>query len=216
MQSENLDDMLFGKPKRKDPRAQPGRRQGKPKLLSADDCKDLTFDQIMAKLPVQHAAFVAEILRGKSNIEAATAAWPGLRRGAAWQRITRLLGQNTAVKLAVDLARAALAKKAGYDLEAAMAELDAKIAHFEKYPNQGMAIARMLELKGKLMGLYIDRLDQRTISIPLTIDISGIGDIPGISNDESNHLLPAGGADHQTLPRVQRLLSGFERPFRKQ
>src|SRR3970040_2171576 len=97
MQPENLDDILFGKPKRKDPRAQPGRRQGKPKLLSADDCKDLTFDEIMVKLPVQHAAFVTEVVSGKTNIAAAMVAWPGLRRATAWQRVTRLLGQDTAV-----------------------------------------------------------------------------------------------------------------------
>lgn len=130
------------------PRGKPGRRAG-----------------VQSELTAQHVQFVAGIMAGKTQKQAAIDAGFGTQAGA------KLMKQD---KIKQEIARQAdlMRQKTGYDAAAMMAELDKAIAFAEETENAG-AMTKAIELKGKLHGLLIERVDQRQVA-SFTINIEGI------------------------------------------
>lgn len=117
----------------------------------------------------RHVAFVAGILAGKTQKKAAQDA------GFFAQTATKLM-RNPLVIEELARQRQIVRARTGYDAEAMMNELDAAITHAKETENAG-AYVKAIELKGKLHGLLIERVDQRQVAA-FSINISGIDDQP--------------------------------------
>lgn len=115
-----------------------------------------------------HQVFVAEISKGKPAKEAARiAGFTGKNAGVA---LLRRVGIQAELTKQRTLIRAATA----YDAKAAMEELDSSLA-FARETGNANALAKLVELRMKLHGLLIERVDQRQVG-NFSINISGIDD----------------------------------------
>ena len=121
--------------------------------------------------------FVVALTSGMSRADAAARAGYIHNRNAG-DRLMR----KPAIAAAVAAVRAAMAARAVYGLDSLIAELD-QAAQFAIQTENATALVRARELKGKCLGLVIDRLDARIQTVPFKIVISGIADRPAIEAD---------------------------------
>ena len=85
------------------------------------------------------------------------------------------LRHTPAIDKAIQAVRRALAERSQYSLDKLVKELD-EAAEFARATENAAALVRARELKGKAMGLIVDRLDARVQAVPFRIAISGIDD----------------------------------------
>jgi hypothetical protein len=98
----------------------------------------------------------------------------GYSPAAANTTAQRLL-RGKRVAAAVAAIRADLAKRADYTLAKFIVELDEKIAKAEATnPPQMSAVAKLLEIKGKATGVYVERLDARVAVGGFMINVYGL------------------------------------------
>jgi hypothetical protein len=134
-----------------------------------------TFEEALAQLGTREQAFVRHVVAGKNYIESYTAS----SDVAITHATARVNGQKLAARKPVAHA-IALGKKSGavqaiaaiaYDLKAAHAELEQKIAAAEK-AGQFTAVSSLVQQKLKLHGLLIDRAQIEQAS--LVVHIEGV------------------------------------------
>jgi hypothetical protein len=105
--------------------------------------------------------YAANIVRGMESRQAAESA--GYRKSYA-KVIGHRLKQHPAVKHAIQTAHAELREKAMYDVEQAVQEID-KAVVFGYTQKNPMSVAKLLELKAKLYGLFIDRFQEVPVDL---------------------------------------------------
>lgn len=116
--------------------------------------------------------FVMEYVRSGNRTAAAIAAGYAPRRADnAGYRLSHI----PAIAEAVKAVRRALAERSRYTLDSLIAELD-EAAEFARQTENAAALVRAREMKGKAMGLIVDRLDARVQAVPFRIAIGGIDD----------------------------------------
>jgi hypothetical protein len=105
--------------------------------------------------------YVSFVLSGLGETEAARQAGYG---PAYAKKAASRVGAIPAVKAAIQTAQTTLREKAMYDVEQAVAEIDKAVifAYAQKNP---MSIAKLLENKGKLFGLYVDRYQEIPVDL---------------------------------------------------
>lgn len=128
---------------------------------------------IQRQITKKQMDFVDGLMRGKSVTQAAVDA--GYSKAMGGHALSRL-SRNPHVAAELEKRRAALRQSSHYDAKAAVAELDAAIA-FAKQTENATAYVRATELKMKLHGLLIERVDQRQVA-QFHIHIDGIDDPP--------------------------------------
>jgi phage terminase small subunit len=115
------------------------------------------------RLTPRQERFVTGVLSGLSDATAARQAGYGehyARKAAMWIRsIPR-------VKRAIEKEQAQLRERAKYDVEQAVVEIN-KAVEFGYRQRNPKSIAKLLELKSKLYGLLVDRVEM------VTVDLSG-------------------------------------------
>ena len=112
------------------------------------------------QLKPRYAKFVAAFLSHGNATQAAIEV--GYAPLHATSRAYKLM-QRPDVKAAISVARKQAQENAVYNLEKAMAECDRTIAFSEKTDNAN-AMAKAVELKSKLNGLLVERIDHRISS----------------------------------------------------
>ncbi len=132
----------------------PEKRAAVPARGADDVAKDLCVNSLNPK----QAVFVAEYLKDSNGSRAAIAA--GYSKHSASQVAYRLLNLSPAVMEAVKEARAIAMRKCEYSAEVAMREAEEAI-EFAKETKNANALVKAVELRARLNGLIIDRIDQR-------------------------------------------------------
>jgi hypothetical protein len=89
-------------------------------------------------------------------------------RMAGWR-----LERRPEIAAAIKTVREALAERSKYTLDKLVADLD-DAAEFARQTSNATALVRARELKGKALGLLVDRLDARVQQVPFRIEINGI------------------------------------------
>jgi hypothetical protein len=117
--------------------------------------ESVEFIEALAVLPPQQAAFVKEYVITGSKTEAVRRA--GYKAADPANRAYKL-SKIPKVAAAIEAGRRDIAKNARYDANAAMVELNSMIEQARSH-NQMMPAAKIVELKMKLCGLLIDRLE---------------------------------------------------------
>ena len=103
------------------------------------------------------------VLSGLSETEAARRAG----YGAAYSQVAgSRIGSILAVKMAIQQGQAQLREKAFYEVEQAVAEVDKAIAFGYDRANP-MSVAKLLELKCKLYGLLVEKIDLKASVVDL-------------------------------------------------
>jgi hypothetical protein len=130
--------------------------------------------QAFARLTPKKARFVSNILAGMKGAPAIQNA--GWRAGSEYARTkaAQLLNHDENVMLAVAVARRELAQRAEYGADEAMKELNAA-AEFSRKTENSMALAKIIELKMRLTGQYVEKHDIRQLAM-LQISIEGLND----------------------------------------
>jgi hypothetical protein len=108
------------------------------------------------KLTPKQQKFIAAWQTGIDGTHAAIGA--GYSRKSARYTAYHLLNENAAVMAEVAKVRGQLAEDAKYNGEKCMAECDEGLA-FAKATNNANALARLIELKAKLTGLLVQKID---------------------------------------------------------
>lgn len=126
----------------------------------------------MKLLSPRQLAFCSHYVAGKSARDAARLAG----YAAGYVRHADKITSNPKIAAEIARHRETLREKTGYDAAAAMAELDRSIL-FARETENANALAKLIELKMKLHGLLIERIDQRGVG-NFSINISGIDDEP--------------------------------------
>lgn len=116
--------------------------------------------EALSRLSPEKAAFVLAVCSGSIPADALySTGWTG-KRTTATSTAGRWLREDEAVKDAVAVIKADMAKRAEYDFNEFIAELDEAIAFAIKTEN-ATAYVRAVELKGKASGHIVDKVDQR-------------------------------------------------------
>jgi hypothetical protein len=113
---------------------------------------------------VRWQKFVLAYVMSGSMTVASDVAGFGAQRG-------RKVSKRPAVAEAIRVVRAELARRATYDLDKLVADLDAA-ADFAVATENATALVRARELKGKALGLLMDRVDMRLQLVPFRIEIN--------------------------------------------
>jgi hypothetical protein len=138
----------------------------KPAALTGDDVHALTG---LARPKWQR--FVAAHASGATLAAAVTAAGYDCKKPLQYGQ--KLLKRKPEIAAALAAVRAEMAKRAQYGMDKLIADLDSAAA-FARETENANALARCLELKGKALGLLVDRMDMRVQQIPFRIVIAGI------------------------------------------
>lgn len=155
---ESIDDLLEG-PKEPEAQALPP--------LSAE------VQQALAKLPTKKAAFVLNVAAGMVPADALLKAGWDQKRTVAGSTASRLLREDEAVKDAVAAIKADMAKRAEYDFDKFIAEMN-EAMDFAKTTKNATALVRAIELKGKASGHIVERVDQRTQTSGFSLVVAGV------------------------------------------
>lgn len=155
---ESIDDLLEG-PKEPESQALPP--------LSAE------VQQALAKLPTKKAAFVLNVAAGMLPADALLKAGWDQKRTVAGSTASRLLREDEAVKDAVAAIKADMAKRAEYDFDKFIMEMN-EAMEFAKLTKNATALVRAIELKGKASGHIVERVDQRNVNAGFSIQIAGV------------------------------------------
>lgn len=136
----------------------------------------------LALSPRQQAFVEAYARPGTKNGELALNASEACRqagysaRGA--NRTANKLLRMPKIAAAVAAIRAEVAERAGYTVERCMRELE-KGMEFALTTENASAYVRAVELRGKLTGILVDRLDARVAVGTFSINVHGLGDANG-------------------------------------
>lgn len=112
--------------------------------------------------------FVAAYVSGANQAAAVQAAGYTCRN--LKQRATKLL-QHPPIAAAIKAVRAEMARRAEYGMDRLIADFD-EAAQFAIKTENATALVRARELKGKALGLLMDRVDMRVLQIPFRIEIN--------------------------------------------
>jgi hypothetical protein len=134
-------------------------------VSNANAVESSEFAEALAKLPPRQARFVKEYIIVGTGTEAVRRA--GYRTAEASNRAYKLM-KIPAVAAAIEAGRRDVASNARYDANAAMAELNSTI-EYSKTQKNSMAVVKAVELKMKLCGLLIDRIETTE-----KLDIAGV------------------------------------------
>lgn len=155
---ESIDDLLAD-PAPQENQAQPS--------LSAE------VQQALAQLPTKKAAFVLNVAAGMIPADALLKAGWQMKRTVAGSTASRLLREDEAVKDAVAAIKADMAKRAEYDFDKFMVEMN-EAAQFAKDTKNATALVRAVELKGKASGHIVDRVDSRVQTAGFSLVVEGV------------------------------------------
>lgn len=155
---DSIDDLLEG-PKEPESQALP--------TLSAE------VQQALAKLPTKKSAFVLNVAAGMLPADALLKAGWDMKRTTAQSTASRMLREDDAVKDAVAAIKADMAKRAEYDFDKFMAEMNEAMT-FAKDTKNATALVRAIELKGKASGHIVERVDQRTQASGFSLVVAGV------------------------------------------
>jgi hypothetical protein len=145
-------------------------------LLPLPEAASLTADDVAALTGLKRVRwqkFVAALASGATVSGAVQGA--GYHCKAARQFGEKLLTRKPEIAAALATVRVEMARRAQYGMDRLIADLDSAAA-FARETENANALARCLELKGKALGLLVDRMDLRVQQIPFRIVISGIDD----------------------------------------
>ncbi|WP_119462932.1 terminase small subunit [Rhodospirillaceae bacterium SYSU D60014] len=115
--------------------------------------------------------FAAHYLKGGSASAAARAI--GYAPASARKTASRLLKDPTVQEM-IEKARSELQARASYSADSAMKELD-QAMDFARETGNATALARVIELRAKLAGLMVERVDQRQLG-GFQVRIIGVDD----------------------------------------
>lgn len=115
--------------------------------------------------------FINGVCAGKTQKAAAIEA--GYPAGRAQKTGNRLM-HNPKIRAEIAKTREKIREVTLYDAQAAVTELDDAIK-FARESDNATAVMRGIELKAKLHGLLVDKVDQRISGGGFSINISGIG-----------------------------------------
>lgn len=121
-------------------------------------------------LTKKHLLFVAEVSKGRPAHEAARAA------GFTGKHAGQTLLRRPHIQAELANQRALIRAVTAYDAKAAMEELNDSL-DFARQTGNANAVAKLVELRMKLHGLLIERVDQRQVG-NFSINIAGIDDKP--------------------------------------
>lgn len=155
---ESIDDLLT------DPA--PQENQAQPPL-SAE------VQQALAQLPTKKAAFVLNVAAGMIPADALLKAGWQMKRTVAGSTACRMLREDEAIKDAVAVIKADMAKRAEYSFDKFMVEMN-EAAQFAKDTKNATALVRAVELKGKASGHIVERVDQRTQASGFSLVVAGV------------------------------------------
>ena len=120
--------------------------------------------------------FIRHFCAGGTAADAARASGYGPRYA---KDASQKLLKKPAIAAEIARIRAEVAAKTTYDVVAAMAEADEGI-RFSRETENATAMASFLKLKAQLMGLLVERIDQRQVGA-FRINISGIDSPPAVA-----------------------------------
>ncbi len=101
--------------------------------------------------------------------------------GYTGKQLGRKLSRRPAVAEAIRVVRVELARRATYTLDKLIVDLDAA-ADFAVQTENATALVRARELKGKALGLLVDRIDARVQQVPFRIEINT--QLPPVPSEE--------------------------------
>jgi hypothetical protein len=131
-------------------------------------------ESTLAALRPKQAAFVRAVVAGSTLTAAATAAGYNDWRCKYATKVAKL----PKVRAAIDAGRALAGARAGYDAARMFKELDEAAAHARQTENSS-ALVRAIELKGKLAGILVDRVDARVAVGGFILNVHGVGGADG-------------------------------------
>lgn len=155
---DSIDDLLDS-PKEPENQAMP--------TLSAE------VQQALAQLPTKKAAFVLNVAAGLLPVDALLKAGWDMKRTTAQSTASRLLREDAAVMDAVAAIKADMAKRAEYDFNKFMVEMN-EAMQFAKDTKNATALVRAIELKGKASGHIVDRVDSRVQTAGFSLVVEGV------------------------------------------
>jgi Terminase small subunit len=117
-------------------------------------------------LTPRQSAYITGVLSGLSETAAARQAGYG---AAYSKKAASRAGTLPAVKAAIEQEQAKLREEAKYDVQQAVQEID-KAVVFACQQKNPMSIAKLLENKGKLFGLYVDRYQEVPLDLRGALD----------------------------------------------
>jgi len=129
--------------------------------------------QALAALPPKKAKFVLNVCSGKSPADSLLEAGWQCNRKTAISTAGRLLREDAAVQDAIAVIKADMAKRADYDFDKFMQEMN-QAMQFAKDTKNATALVRAIELKGKASGHIVERVDQRTTATGFQLIVSGV------------------------------------------
>mgnify|MGYP006921384946 FL=1 len=122
-----------------------------------------------AKLNSRQAKFVDALMVEGTQVAAARVAGYG-----APDKYGAIVARLPNVRAAFEAAKAVAAAKAGYTVEKMMAELDVAIGHAQRTENAS-AHVQAIVAKGKLTGIYAERVDARVAVGGFVLHVHGLG-----------------------------------------
>lgn len=161
--------------KNPDPADLLGDPPGKPPVEEASALapQSAEVQQALAKLAPKKAQFVLNVCAGMVPADALMRAGWECTRAVATSTAGRLLREDDAVKDAIAVIKADMAKRAEYDFQKFMAEMDDAMT-FARDTKNATALVRAIELKGKASGHIVERVDQRNVNAGFQIQIEGV------------------------------------------
>jgi hypothetical protein len=118
--------------------------------------------------------FVEEFMRPTAGVLNATQAAirAGYPAGTANRMANRLM-KKPRIKAAVEAMRAEIAERSAYTVERAMLELDDAMT-FAKATDNASAFTRAVELRARIAGVLVDRIDARVAVGTFAINVIGM------------------------------------------
>jgi hypothetical protein len=161
---QDIDDILDANPK-------PRPTGGTPATLF--DSLSAEVLEALGKLNPKKAAFVMNLASGENQTDALLHAGWKCARKTATSTAARILREDQDVQNALQLIRGDLAKRAAYNFDKFMNELD-KAIDFAINTKNATAYVRAVELKGKSSGHLVERVDQRVAQAGYALVIQGV------------------------------------------
>lgn len=147
--------------------------EDKPEESSALPPLSAEVQQALAKLPTKKAAFVLNVAAGMLPADALLKAGWDQKRTTAGSTASRMLREDEAVKDAVAAIKADMAKRAEYDFDKFIDEMNDAM-DFAKKTSNATALVRAIELKGKASGHIVERVDSRVQTAGFSLVVAGV------------------------------------------
>ena len=138
-------------------------------LVSGASAADAARTVRVSVTPKQARFVDLYVTTGNASEAARQAGYSRHRSNSAAHRLLNL----PHVKAAIAAIRAEIAERAAYTVEKCFTELGNAMEHARKTDNSS-ALVRAIELRGKLTGILVDRVDARVAVGMFTINVEGI------------------------------------------